>query len=81
MIWWLAILFQIKTDVGNKYVYLPNDIENNGYNPFGEYDETYNTIIHGYTTTYFVKYTMDDGIPKFIIKKTSLLKDKNIKIR
>ena len=48
----IVVVFQIKTKEGNKYIYLPSDIENNGYDPFGEYDSNLKTTIHGGIATY-----------------------------
>ena len=76
----LAVLFQVKTQKGNKYIYIPSDLENNGYNPFGEYDSTYKTTIHGYSATYFYEYKLDDGKVKFVIKDNQLVKSSKIKM-
>ena len=75
----LAIIFQIKTTNGNKYIYLPNDLENAGYNPFGEYDSNQKTTIHGYNPTYFYEYQMNGSEPRFIIKDGSLVKSTKTK--
>ena len=48
----IVVVFQVKTKEGNKYIYLPSDIENNGYDPFGEYDSSLKTTIHGGIATY-----------------------------
>ena len=48
----IVVVFQVLTSKGNKYIYLPADIENNGYDPFGEYDSNLKTTIHGGVATY-----------------------------
>lgn len=78
----IAVLFQVTTSSGNKYVYLPSDIENNGYSPFGEYDKNYGVTIHGYISTNFYSYKLVNGEPRFIIKNNQLVgstKTKNVK--
>ena len=75
----IAVLFQVKTTKGNKYMYVPSDLENNGYNPLGEYDSTYKTTIHGYAATYFYEYKIDDGKVKFIVKDNQLVKSTKVK--
>ena len=70
----IAVLFQIKTEKGNKYMYIPSDLENNGYSPFGEYDSTYKTTIRGYAPTYFYDYKEENGKVKFIVKDNKLVK-------
>lgn len=59
----IAVLFEVKTNKGSKYVYIPNDIENNGYSVFGTYSESglkqgfkYDTI-YGNGTTYYYENT------------------------
>ena len=74
----IAVLFQIKTTNGNKYIYLPSDLENNGYDPFGEYDNNYKTTIHGYMRTYFYEYELINGEPRFIVKNNKLVKSTKI---
>ena len=77
----IALVFQVKTNKGNKYIYLPSDLEQNGYSPFGEYDNNYGTVMHGYSPTYFFKYKMVNGEPRFIIENNKLVSDteKNVK--
>ena len=70
----IAIIFQVKTANGNKYIYAPGDIENNGYNPLGEYDSNLKTTIHGYSPTYYYKYELIDGEPRFYVKDYQLVK-------
>ena len=59
----IAVLFEAKTNKGSKYVYIPNDLENNGYSVFGTYSESglnqgfkYDTI-YGNGTTYYYENT------------------------
>ena len=76
----LALLLVVKTQKGNKYVYLPNDLQNSGYSPFGENDSSYNTIIHGHQTGYFWKYELVNGVPYFIVKNNKLVKNPNASV-
>ena len=48
----IAILVESKTTNGSKYIYIPNDLENNVYSPIGEYNkwianEWYSSSIYG----------------------------------
>ena len=69
----IAILFQVKTDKGNKYMYIPSDIENNGYDSLGEYDSSLKATIHGYGPTYFYEYKEENGQLKYVIKNNKLV--------
>lgn len=73
----LALILEVKTQKGSKYVYLPNDLQNSGYNPFGENDSNYNTEIHGHQTGYFWKYELVNNVPKFVIKNNKLVVNPN----
>ena len=70
----IATLFQIKTASGNKYVYVPGDLENNGYYPLGEFDTAYNQTIHGVAKTYYYEYKLVNNVPKFIVKNNKFTK-------
>ncbi len=70
----IATLFQIKTNSGNKYVYIPGDLENNGYYPLGELDSTYNQTIHGVFGTYYDEYKLVDNKPRFVVKNNKFVK-------
>ncbi len=59
----IVVVFQVRTKSGNKYIYLPGDLENNGYDPFGEYDNNYKTTIHGGIATYPYFYKESNGYP------------------
>lgn len=48
----IAVLLSIKVDDGNKYIYIPSDLENNGYSFFGELQRN-GEKIYGTGTTYF----------------------------
>ena len=63
----IVVVFQVKTNQGNKYIYLPADVENNGYDPFGEYDDKLKTTIHGGMATYpyYTRTTGDNYIYAF----------------
>ena len=74
----IAVLFKVTTDDGRKYIYIPSDLENNGYSPFGEYDKKYGVIIHGYSPTYYVDYELKDGLPRFIVENNKLKLHSNI---
>ena len=73
----LGLVFEVKTKKGNKYVYLPNDLQNSGYSPFGENDSSYNAIIHGHQTGYFWKYELVNNVPYFIVKNNKLVVNPN----
>ena len=76
----IGIIFQIKTNSGNKYMYISGDIENNGYLFFGEYDNNYKTIIHGQPSSYYYEYKIVNDKPQFVIENNKFVKNKTIPI-
>ena len=59
----IVILMEVKTDKGSKYIYIPSDLENNGYSFFGLFNQTalnqgfmYGTI-YSSGTTFIFKHT------------------------
>lgn len=70
----MPVVFQVKTKNGNKYTFVPGDLENNGYYPFGEYDSNYGTTIHGVVSSYYPQYKMVGKEPRFIVSNNSYKK-------
>lgn len=70
----IALLVAVPTSLGNKYIYLPNELENNGYPYFGTYNNTIKKDIYGSGTTYGYKV---DSNGKYIIDNNELVPDSN----
>ena len=51
----IAVLITVSTDSGDKYIYIPSDLENNGYSVFGEYSSSANAVIYGTGTSHIFK--------------------------
>ena len=68
----MPVVFKVKTKNGNKYMFIPGDLENNGYYPFGEYDSRYGVTIHGVTNTYFPEFKIVNKEPRFYVNNNKL---------
>ena len=59
----IAVFLTIKTDKGNKYVYIPSDLENNGYPLLGEYNNVFKGNVYGNGSTRpFEDWTINNGV-------------------